>query len=493
MQRNERQSAAYSWLAVAFLAFLFGDCVYRATTQSVTVDEAFVYSKFIHTGKLALFNLYDAGHHILYTDLCWLSTKLFGTSELTLRLPALLGALVFFTGILRLCRRAFGAGPAFLFSVVLLASNPLILDHLSIARGYGLALGLFVWSLHCSIRHLDNPSNLNALFGGGVLLGLSVAANLTFTIPGLGLVAVTLALGLARARHRREVRKLVDTAISQYLGPGLVTCSLLILLPLSRAGWDAFYYGTGTVSDSVKSLVQYSFQYKQSFSFLPALSLAIARFVNSTVFWVAPAMLLVIVIVCILAAGKPDGVCLLAPAGTLFVALGLLLTAHRILRMPYPEGRTGIYLIFLFPLAALAVWRWLLSRRAPARWLSVPWLAALALAASLFLLQFDTRYYGEWAFDSQTRTIIEMIRARPRDPGKPVRFGGSWGWAPSVNFYRELYRLDWMLPFEDGPNRPGLDYYLLAGGDAHVIDDLKLHELFRGSLCGCILAAPEQK
>lgn len=482
--------ALFPCLALAFLAFLFAVCVYRAANQSVTVDEAFIYSNFIHTEKLALFTRYDAGHHILYTYLCWLSTKLFGTSELTLRLPSLLGALGFFAVVYQLCRRVFGYGPAFLFAVVVLASNPLILNHLSIARGYGMALALFAWSFHLSLRYLDAPANPNPLFAAGICLGLSVAANLTFAIPGCALIAMTLVLNFGHARQTGGIRKLVDTAVGQYIGPGLVTCSLLIMLPLNRALPRPFYFGASSLRDSVSSLVQYCFLYKDSFSFLPAFSRAVSRLVNSTVFSAIPVMLLGMAVVLVIQRRSSDKLLPLS-IGSLFLPLAVLVTAHAAIGNPLPYGRTGLYLLFLFPLAALGAWKSLWSHGGAARWLAIPWLVPLGVAALLFLLQFDARYYVEWKLDSQTRTAMQIIRAAHAGNAKAVRFGGSWDYQSSMNFYRQLYRMDWMQPFEPDPSRPGLNYYLLAGGDAHVVEDLKLHKLFQSDLCdGCILAAP---
>ena len=68
--------------------------VYRAATQSVTIDEAFTYNAFLAGPVDDLFTKYDANHHILNSLLAKLSISLLGLSELTLRLPSLLGGLL---------------------------------------------------------------------------------------------------------------------------------------------------------------------------------------------------------------------------------------------------------------------------------------------------------------------------------------------------------------------------------------------------------------
>src|ERR1700704_2410020 len=94
----------YSIAAVALLAFLLASNIYRARSQSITIDEAFTYSSFLGTKHFWLFDGAVANNHVLYTLLCKLSIVLFGLSELTLRLPSLAGGLLYFIGLFRLSR-----------------------------------------------------------------------------------------------------------------------------------------------------------------------------------------------------------------------------------------------------------------------------------------------------------------------------------------------------------------------------------------------------
>jgi 4-amino-4-deoxy-L-arabinose transferase-like glycosyltransferase len=138
MQRNA---------AKLLLGGLFVVCVFRAITQSIVYDEAETYELYITAPFSAIFTYFDANHHFFSTLLIRLSTALFGISEWSMRLPALAGALLYFTAVYRLARAAFGEGRTFLLAVAALSLNPFILDFMVAARGYGPALALWMWAL----------------------------------------------------------------------------------------------------------------------------------------------------------------------------------------------------------------------------------------------------------------------------------------------------------------------------------------------------------
>ncbi|RPI15062.1 MAG: hypothetical protein EHM65_04290, partial [Acidobacteriales bacterium] len=121
----------YRRAAIILLIVVFSVNVFRAWTQSITADEAFTHGLFLGGFWDALFNSFDACHHVLHTILCKLSISLFGLSEFTLRIPSLLGGVLYLLAAFRLSRHLFGEGPLFLLSTGLLSLNPLILDMLS--------------------------------------------------------------------------------------------------------------------------------------------------------------------------------------------------------------------------------------------------------------------------------------------------------------------------------------------------------------------------
>jgi hypothetical protein len=83
--------------------------------------------------------------------------------------------------------------------VLVLTLNPLVLDFLVAARGYGLALALFLTALCDLLVCLSEgngtatvPSRKVVLYRAGVGLALSAAANLTFLIPAIAVSRIKL-------------------------------------------------------------------------------------------------------------------------------------------------------------------------------------------------------------------------------------------------------------------------------------------------------------
>src|SRR5438874_9715791 len=91
-------------LALALLGAILIANVYRASTQSVTHDEAVTYESFLAQKQYRIFTRFDANHHLLHTHLCFLTTFLFGASELSMRLPSLCGGVLYLWMCYRLCR-----------------------------------------------------------------------------------------------------------------------------------------------------------------------------------------------------------------------------------------------------------------------------------------------------------------------------------------------------------------------------------------------------
>src|SRR5271156_3758622 len=133
-------------LAILILLALSAVNIYRAKTQSITCDEALSYELWGAQPLPHMWESYDASNHVLQTLLSKVSVATFGLSEFALRLPTLLGGFLYFIAIYRLSSLVFGDGGLFLLSVCVLSLNPLLLDLLSAARGYGLALAFCAWA-----------------------------------------------------------------------------------------------------------------------------------------------------------------------------------------------------------------------------------------------------------------------------------------------------------------------------------------------------------
>jgi hypothetical protein len=74
-----------------------------------------------------------------------------------------------------------------------------------------------------------------------------------------------------------------------------------------------------------------------------------------------------------------------------------------------------------------------------------------------------------------------------------VRVAASPFLEPSLNFYRKLWRLEWMAPITRQGADQDADFYVLLGQDHALIARRKLAVLFRDSLANVVLAAPRDR
>lgn len=207
-----------SRVAAVLLVGLFAVNVYRAATQSITTEEAATFERWVRPPlRDVIPQPYDPNNHILNTVLIKRAVGLFRLSEFSFRLPSLLGGALYLWVAYRLSRRLLGTGSLALAGVVLLSLHPLVLDYLSAARGYGMALAFWMWSL----EFLLDGRRLSL---AGVCLGLSPAASLAFLWPAT-------ALGIALVAARRASIQIVE----QFAIPAVVTGFIILAIPLSHA------------------------------------------------------------------------------------------------------------------------------------------------------------------------------------------------------------------------------------------------------------------
>lgn len=490
-----------------FLALVWCVCLYRAVTQSFVHDEALTYSLYVAGPVSAIFQYFDANHHFLNTILMKLSATLFGASEWSLRLPALAGAALYLAAVYRITTRAIRGNGTALLTAALLVLNPFILDFMVAARGYGMALGLWMWAMAILAEYVrtPRPGAARELFQAGAALALSVMANLVFVIPA-AVLAVCSGLMLKKAaagqmlgpaagsddkkrEKKRKRSKLEDErrplrTFSRWLvTPFLCGLALLFVIsPLSMATSRDFYHGVDTLAASLRSMYKVSLAHGgplQADALLPGLRDAVA-------FVVAPAILLAG-----LAVGIRRRSVLLTMASATAVGSGLLLVvSHAAFGLLYPLDRTGIYFLALVGLA-LASLADEANGENPMKAVGAVACAISVLFIAQFALEFNTRKFFVWEYDADTRTIFAEIAKLAKDerPGA-IRISNSWQLEPSLNFYAMKENPAWLQPITRAPIQPGADYYVFIEMDRPATDRLHLRTLYRGPNSETVLAVP---
>jgi hypothetical protein len=469
-------------LAVLLLAVVFAANVYRARTQSFTADEALTYNNYVSAPLRATLTDYDANNHVLNTLLEKVSAALFGASEFTLRLPSLAGGALYLAAVFLLCRRLFGEGALLAVSVATLALNPLVLDFLSAARGYGMALGLFLWAIEFLLRYFDQ-ARPEHLYRASLALGLAVAANLTLAFAGVALVSLC---GAVLVR-RRQWSALAD----QFLLPGFLAAFILLAIPLSHARSAHFYVGAQSLTETLESMVVSSLCRNSPSPPEPEQSLRDWLFRSISRLVPAVLALCVPVLGWLLwrrrrepwpAEQRLFALC----AGALLGSILLLVAAHLGVGVPYPVPRTGLYLIPLFCLTSFALMKLAGRNRWAARTLVPAGAVFFSLCAIQFARQWNTKYYEEWLFDSRTKEIVQMIDGLRDRSRASVSVSVTWPVAATVDFYRRTRQLEWLDLKPRHEDKGPAEYYILAADDLQLAE--KLEVVFRDDFAGVVLA-----
>jgi hypothetical protein len=93
--------ALQAWVLRLAALFAIVWAVIRASIQSITMDEADTYFWFVATSKVWY---PSSNNRVLNTLLMWVTTHGFGTSNITIRAPALVGGVLYIGIAYFLCR-----------------------------------------------------------------------------------------------------------------------------------------------------------------------------------------------------------------------------------------------------------------------------------------------------------------------------------------------------------------------------------------------------
>ncbi len=335
-----------SWQAKAYLAFswvlfsiLFTYVLLRAYYINPLHDELASFFHYIETGRIIGEGIVqDANNHLLNSYLGRLLYLLFGENFFVMRLPNVLAFGMYFWGIHHICKQV----DSKLFRVIILCGLtciPYLLDYFAYLRGYGLAIGFFIWMLIYFQKWVLQPTPVHLLltyaFGYA-----AVFSNLTYLISCLftmGLVIIIQFLRFRKFSGREHLWYIMAH------GSLLLTLVPFFWFTYLLKNGGALYYGSlnGLWEVTGKSLSRYVFFYDANF-----------------LKWIFILFLIVIGVMLFIQL-KKRGV--LASLGQmnhiipLFLIgnLGAILFSAFAMHVNYPEDRTGMFLIPLFLLSVM--------------------------------------------------------------------------------------------------------------------------------------------
>ncbi len=452
--------------------------MWRAATLSVTIDEAYSYNQYASGGIPGIYlSGFDANNHILHSTLLWISTSLFGLHELTLRLPALLGSLLFLFALPGLVERLVHGVWMQRLVFLILAVNPQTLDLLSVGRGYSLALAFMVLALRWLFDFADRQESKD-LVRLSVAAGLCCCANLSFTFVCLAILCVASVVVVSRGRWR---------FLPKVWFPGVLLAAFLLSHPLSRALPGIFYWGAKDYRESLTATTTAFIQHDPQYDGPVVTGRTRARFERRFV----PGALIILVGFAVLGFLRGQH----HRQTTLIAIFAALLLGHWLAHVwfqaLYPRERTGLAVVFLFFLGFGAVTSTLLERwTIPDRFIAIPSVAILLLILLQLVAQFDPAFYWPWFQERDNRKILSLLQQQ-----RARRIACDWGFQPAFEFYRLAGRLPEAQPiprFADGKVvGSGYDAYILQSPKPSWLSAAGLKIVWRNDVTGVTLAVPD--
>lgn len=446
----------------------------------MTIDEAYSFNEFASGGFTGVFlSGFDANNHVLHTALMWLSTAVFGLDDFALRLPALAGSALFLWFLPQLIELVTPGRWMRRLLFLILVLNPLTLDLLCAARGYSLALGFLTLSILSFMRYTARHETRD-LSRMSAFLGLTCCANLSFAFVSLAVLCVAMVTAIRNGDAAR---------LHRAIAPGAAILFCVLVLPLSRAERNNFYWGAKDLRESLDSTAT---PFLRHDPFLPG-PFGSAKYVARLERRFLPASLLILGISGLLWFVRGSHPQVTPLIGILLVTLFGYWLAHEHFAVPYPSERTGVALVFLFFLcfgAAISVWRpgW----RAPAAF----WVlgAPSTLILLVLLLQCihqlqQPGYLWAWHEERDNRQVAGILRDRGAR-----NICAYWQFQPALEWYRRSGNIPraGALAKYPGENPPLRDHdaYVLLRPDPAKLAANGLETLWRNSQTGVTVAVP---
>jgi hypothetical protein len=412
----------------------------RAFLLSFTYDEAESYlqytrnSVFLNNDNQQM----SANHHLLNNWLNIFTTKLWGVSELVLRIPSLFAHLLFLYFSAKLVKNFQNTSLA-IASFLIINLNPYLLDFFSLSRGYALSIGLMMASIYyISVFIADGYKSKNAL-AAIVLGGLATLANfvlLNYFVVSFGLIVLFQFIVFNDTPNKKW-----SSFFKSILFPFIAfSVFLLFIIPvaiqLKNAG--ALYFGGNNSfwADTVFSIINCSL-YSIHYNYL------------------VPILAKVVVVFSVVCATVFFGVMYFKNrSNTNILFLGSLIflltmcsfstiVQHFVLGTLYLVDRTAIFLVVIFNLVFVVFINECTKIKS-----NIAWTAYLASVFAIihFVLAFNLSYVLEWRWDADIKQMIvdlDKVKVIPAEKNSisiaiPLEFESS------INFYRAKDNRTWI-------------------------------------------------
>lgn len=475
------------YILLLLSSILFVYTFAKACLLSITWDEAYSYLEYVRKGIFVQdqLDMMSANNHLLNTWLGILFVKCFGVQEWVLRLPSLLAHILFLVFSVKLLRH-FHTQWLILASFIMLNLHPYLLDFFSLARGYGLSMGLMMTSiyyLYAFHRGFRNKDALLSLFTGA----LSVLANYVTLNYVMALFAVIVMLYSYRAMQEPSQK----AAFWKNILPVVILFSVLLIgvLPMAfqlKEVGALFFGGQGFWKDTIHSIVDRSF-YEVNYNYW------FQRIAKTYIFLALAGAGIFALIQIRKKQITPNKLFLVSMLLILVMCCASVILQHKLLDTLYLIDRTALFLVVLFSVILVFFLNELSAEK--------PGVAFVAYASAVLMiihmaLSFNLNYVLEWKLNADTKEMLqdlEKIKTIPPEKNN-VSINIPLPFETDINYYRDVNQLTWLNQVSRSKERNKLDdyYYLtqqeLAALSPDSIEILKIYPVTKN-----VLAKPKYR
>jgi hypothetical protein len=465
--KSGSDSTRFIFMVIALLLFAY--TVSRAWILSFTFDESYSYTSYIKDTYFNIFTCHflTSNNHVLNSLLMKLSTEFFAPSDFTLRWHSLVGHvffLVFSWAVLKDIQNHWYRLGAFL----LMNLNPFVLDFFSLARGYGIAMGLMMMSLYFLYRYLQGEvKNLLWLCLSIIVAGFSAIANFTMLNFMLALLA-TETLWMSYIHLKSRQWKKTWTELSALLISSLPFFIYIVWIAVRLNRAKEFYYGgkKGLWADTVGTLIDSTLYHAHYL-------LNARMLLQSLIVILSASGLFFLVFTFLIKKAKPESYRFFLAVTSIFLVMitGIQLQ-HILLNTYYLVDRTAMLLIPVFVLAACYLMYYL-----NIIWKGTSFVFVILLIASLYhfsnVMNFSkTETWPEQADVKNMMKDLNKIRLDKYPSKMDFFLCPFWTCGPAADFYRDVYHYTWLKRVEVRQPTFKENYFFFPDSEMHTFANI---------------------
>lgn len=363
----------------------------------------------------------DPNNHLINTLLVRFMAGIFPIKDFTLRIPNVLGYIVYLLFTWQIARRSLGGWwpiVGFLF----LNSIPYLLDFFSMARGYGLSFSLLAASLYYLKLWLEERrrKSLVLLLLTGFLAVLCSFVLVNYYLALCGVLVLNELILTGKSFFRKSIGTILLIALFSI---PLLSYVLFISLKMKEAG--QLYAGTdaGFWSGTVRSLITrllYREEKVEGLTYLGGIFLIVCPIILSLIYSLK----------------KPFKISFLSALSLILVlcAVSLILQFH-LMQVLYILDRTALFLVIPFAVLILELFASVLWKY---RWSKIGFGVIAAISLFNLATHANFHYFLETKYDADTHQAMKDLRAYvdKNSPHSLIRYYPYWVYEPVSAFYQ---------------------------------------------------------